>query len=58
MMKDNKCTFYLAQWLTIQLPQYDNGVEETFNNAICIETHNQFYIHTIICSKWAMINVN
>ena len=25
-----------------------NGVLETYNNAICVETHNQLHLHTII----------
>ena len=35
-----------------------NGVFETYNNAICIETHNQLHLHTIVYSEWSIINVN
>ena len=32
-----------------------NGVLETYNNAICIETHNQLHLHTIVYSKWSIM---
>ena len=35
-----------------------NCVLETYNNAICIGTHNQLHLHTIVYSKWSIINVN
>ena len=35
-----------------------NGVFQTYNNAICIEMHNQLHLHTVVYSKWSIINVN
>ena len=35
-----------------------NCVLETFNNTICIETYIQLHLHTIVYSKWSIINVN
>ena len=35
-----------------------NCVLETFNNTICIETYIQLQLHTIVYSKWSIINVN
>ena len=35
-----------------------NCVLETYNNTICIETHNQLHLHAIVYSKWSIINAN
>ena len=35
-----------------------NGIFETYNNAMCIQTHNQVHLHTIFYSKWSIINLN
>ena len=35
-----------------------NCVLETYNNTICIETHDQLHLHTIVYSKWSIIYVN
>ena len=32
-----------------------NGVLETYNNAICMETHNQLLLYTIVYLKWSTI---
>ena len=64
-IKQHKYTFNLAQWLIINTPIENqlygmtiNCVLETYNNTICIETHNQLHLHTIVYSKWSIINVN
>ena len=62
-IKQHKYTFNLAQWLIINTNRksivwYDNCVLETYNNTICIETHDQLHLHTIVYSKWSIIYVN
>ena len=31
-----------------------NCVLKTYNNGICIETHNRLHLHTIVYSKWSV----
>ena len=56
--KDSKCTFNLAPIENQVHSMTINCVLETNNNAICIETHDQLHLHTIVYLKWLIINMD